>query len=38
MAPMNRQMQITVISDHWLAPQRFTVVVARSPARANTGA
>src|SRR6188472_844704 len=37
-APMKRQMHVTVISDHPAAPQRFTVAFASSGALANTGA
>jgi len=38
MAPMKSRMQITVISDHWLSPQMFTVVAAWSGAALNTSA
>src|SRR5438105_5469106 len=38
MAPTNRQMQMTVMSDHCATPIRLSVVDASSGARANTGA
>src|ERR1700751_4699114 len=37
-APTNRQMQATVISDHSAVPHKLIVVLASSGALANTGA